>query len=397
MRRIFFLLVMIGTVCGVSAQDGSDLARVNLSGYAYVPEFTLTFSPGSRINIDGRRVSMRSCRILPAQKSLVTEKSGRLIFELVTIRPANGDVTGFTTPVGTQQFRGRIEIRAADEGILIINTLPVRDYLASVLGGEMGENFRDEALKAQAVAIRSYYYAKRRLNRRQAFDVSNTDGVDMVYRGSGFATDKMYEIMKQTAGLFLVGPDERPALALFHSTSGGLILKDKVFTSDFYNPPQEPVLRKDTDEKGRPLASSSPYFTFDITLSGEQLIRALYPVVRLSRLTDIRLRYFPGTACVDFIGLIDQDGNTHWIKGFNFVSLVQQHITLGLGSIDFSVQKQGGRFRFTGRGFGHQCGMSQYSAEKLAQGGYGFKQILRRYYPQYKLVAIPAASALLRK
>jgi SpoIID/LytB domain protein len=131
-----------------------------------------------------------------------------------------------------------------------------------------------------------------------------------------------------------------------------------------------------------------------VNLSEGQLLRALRPNLKLTRLLDIRLRYFEGTECVDFIGLTDEAGSTHWIKGFSFVSLVQRRLTLGLGSIRFSVQKQGDSFRFTGMGFGHQCGMSQYSADSLARRGYGFKDILRRYYPRYRLVEIPSSQVL---
>jgi stage II sporulation protein D len=393
MHRLLCIICMVADLCVCPALGAEDLARVNLTGYAQVPEFALTISPGSRVTVNGRVVPTRTCRVLPPKKLLITAKDARMALELITIEPAAGKVTGFTTPLGTQEFLGRIEIRNTSDGILIINTLPVRDYLASVLGGEMGGAFHDEALKAQAVAVRSYYYAKRRMNRRQTYDVCNTDGIDMVYRGSGFATPKMYEILDSTNNLYLVGADGTPALALFHSTSGGLILKDEVFSSDFYSPPREPVLCADTDKKGRPLAASSPYFEFEVTLREDQLLRALGPTLKLGRLLEIRLRCFEGTECVDFVGLVDENGSTHWLKGFSFVSMVQQRVTLRLGSIRFKVQKEGDSFRFTGTGFGHQCGMSQYSADKLARGGCGFREILRRYYPQYRLVKIQDAQA----
>jgi stage II sporulation protein D len=252
----------------------------------------------------------------------------------------------------------------------------------------MGESFCDEALKAQAVAIRSYYYAKRLRNRGEAYDVSNTDGVDMVYRGTSFATPKMYEIIEVTGGLYLTRSDGSLALALFHSTSGGWILKDEVFSSDFYQPPSQPVLCRDVDEGGRPLASASPYFEFDITFSARELARLVSPLLKIAQVSDIELKYFTGSECVDFIGLKDEAYDTHWLKAFEFVSVIQQAGILELGSIQFYVEKEGGSFHFRGKGFGHQCGMSQYSAQALALSGMNFKDILARYYPQYRLVII---------
>jgi stage II sporulation protein D len=364
MRFIFFVLILLSSSFSLGAQTSQGLVRVNLTGYAHVPQFTLGFSKGSRIVIN----------------------SEALRFSTVVIRPQN--LTSFTTYMGTQYFKGYIQIIVEEEGILIVNTLTLPDYLASVLGGEMGSAFCDEALKAQAVAIRSYYFAQKQHNKDLLYDVCNTDGIDMVYRGTTFATQRMYDIIKQTEDLYLVQSDGNLAKPLFHSTSGGWILKDAVFSSDFYNPPSQPVLRKDVDERGMPLASASPYFEFDVRFSSQELTRALSPLLKVKYISGIKLTYFTGTECVDFIGLVDGSDNVHWLKAFKFVSLIQQSGTLKLRSIQFVVQKEGGFFRFVGKGFGHQCGMSQFSADALGRSGYNFREILLRYYPQYRLVKI---------
>lgn len=386
MRSVFFVLLVLCGSYSLGAQSLQGFVRVNLTGYARVSQFTLGLSQGSHILIDGKSYEMRTCDIFPGKQVLVTEREKTLRFSTIVIHPK--DLTSFTTRLGTQYFKGRIRIQCVAEGILIVNTVPVLDYLASVLGGEMGSGFCEEALKAQAVAIRSYYFAKRQRNRDLAYDVCNTDGIDMVYRGADFATKKMYDIIAQTKDLYLIEGDGTIAVPLFHSTSGGWILKDKVFSSDFYNPPVRPVLSRDVDEQGTPLALSSPYFEFDVTFTQQQLTGALAPFLKINFISDIRLTYFEGTDCVDFIGLVDEADNIHWLKAFKFVSLLQQSGTLKLGSIQFGVEKQGDSFRFFGKGFGHQCGMSQYSADTLGRKGYGFREILLRYYPQFRLVKI---------
>jgi stage II sporulation protein D len=386
MHRIIAVIFLFVFLFSLGAQSKPREVRVNLTGYARVPQFTLAFSLGSRLLIDNKNYELKSCAVFPAKKSLTTDKGKSLAFRQILIQ--TGGETLLTTRAGTQGFIGRMEITATDEGILIINTLPERDYLASVLGGEMGEAFCDEALKAQAVAIRSYFYAKKLRNRGSAYDVCNTDGVDMVYRGKSFASKRMYDIIAETKDLYLVQADGSPAQALFHSTSGGWILKDEVFSSDYFKPPAEPALCLDVDENGRPLAASSPYFEFSVSFTSQELGRLLSPLVKISRINDIRLKYFKGTECVDFIGLADEAYNIHWLKGFEFVSAIQQAGILELGSIQFLVEKQGDSFQFRGRGFGHQCGMSQYSAEALGRRGMSFKDILARYYPQYRLVKI---------
>ncbi|MBN1799325.1 MAG: SpoIID/LytB domain-containing protein [Spirochaetales bacterium] len=386
MRFVLTVLIILFNSYSLGAQSLQGLVRVNLTGYAHVPQFTLGFSKGSHILINSEDHEMSSCDIYPEKQLLVTDQGQTVRFNTIVIRPK--DVTSFTTRLGTQYFKGHIQILAVEDGVLIVNTVPVPDYLASVLGGEMGGAFCDEALKAQAVAIRSYYFAKKQRNKDMAYDVCNTDGIDMVYRGTAFATQKMYDIISQTKDLYLIQGDGNVAVPLFHSTSGGWILKDEVFSSDYYNPPIRPVLRKDVDDRGAPLALASPYFEFDVTFTSQEIARALSPFLKINNISDIKLTYFEGTECVDFIGLVDGSDNIHWLKAFKFVSLIQQSGTLKLGSIQFVVKKQGDSFRFIGKGFGHQCGMSQFSADALGRNGCGFREILLRYYPQYRLVKI---------
>ena len=65
--------------------------------------------------------------------------------------------------------------------------------------------------------------------------------------------------------------------------------------------------------------------------------------------------------------------------------MAQRHGINDLQSIQFNIEKIGDNYFFTGRGFGHFCGMSQYSAEELAKNGYNYEQILKKYYPDYKI------------
>ena len=53
-------------------------------------------------------------------------------------------------------YRGGFDIRREDSGLLVVNHVAIADYLASVVGAEMPRNWEIEALKAQAVAARTY-------------------------------------------------------------------------------------------------------------------------------------------------------------------------------------------------------------------------------------------------
>ena len=58
---------------------------------------------------------------------------------------------------------------------------------------------------------------------------------------------------------------------------------------------------------------------------------------------------------------------------------------LGLPSTNFQLTKQGDKYSFSGTGFGHGIGMTQYGAKNMAEDGAGYREILNHYYPNIKL------------
>jgi stage II sporulation protein D len=295
------------------------------------------------------------------------------------------DKTIFNSFAGDQEYKGDFYITNVDDKLKIINEVLIDDYFASVLGSEMGGEFSMESLKASAIAIRTYFYKKKRNYINYDYDINNADGIDMVYRGSFYATKKMYQAFKETENLFLVDNNDNLVLPLFHSTSGGIILKDIVMKSGFNDNIDNPVLLYDVDEKNIPLSIKSPYFKFNTVLTSENLKNILSTKIKTSVIQNIKLKYFSNTKCVDFIGFENNSSKIFWLKGFEFISLAQKKGFYNLRSIQFRVDKINDNYYFIGSGFGHLCGMSQYSAEKLARNGYNFTFILKKYYPNYEI------------
>ncbi len=119
--------------------------------------------------------------------------------------------------IGERRYRGQLQILPIDSGLRVINHLHLEQYLASVVGSEMPASWPQAALRAQAVAARTY--ALRQRKPRALFDVTATTA-SQVYRGLEAETASTREAVAATRGQVLLF--EGGLLdAVFHSSSGG--------------------------------------------------------------------------------------------------------------------------------------------------------------------------------
>ena len=140
-------------------------------------------------------------------------KSKRLRGPLI-VRPREG---GPSLRFGAKPYRGVFEVRSDGKQLALVNRLALELYLVGVVPGEMPSAWPAEALKAQAVAARSYALAARVTGK--SFDVY-ADVRSQVYGGESIETPEATEAVEATAGeqLSYAG---KVATAFFYSTSGG--------------------------------------------------------------------------------------------------------------------------------------------------------------------------------
>jgi stage II sporulation protein D len=382
---LFSIITVLFFLFACSYQNNKNQSvRIKITTYSNLPHFSIKLRSDSRIEIDGIDIKTDKIRIKPAGGFVsIGDNNTSVGFKRIEITANKGIF--LISPLGEQEFTGKFEIETDSASISMINVVDKKDYFAAVLGAEMGENFSDEALKSQAIAIRTYYEAKKIMNKMEKFDCKNADGSDMVYRGISRATIRMYRAFDETWNKMLFNPEGKLALPLFHSTSGGIILKDKVLSSGFDDNITDPVLLADVDMSGKPRCRLSPYFSFHTTIEYKKLIDIIRPDLGITRITGIKLKNFYKTPCVDFIGFESAD-EIRWMKAFKFISLCQQNGITSIRSVQFNAEWKEDSIEFHGNGFGHLCGMSQYGAESMARDGYNYKKILKTYYPCYSLV-----------
>ena len=271
----------------------------------------------------------------------------------------------------TSCYPGYFIVKATKSKVTAINIVDVEDYIRGVVPYEIGklDSSRFEALKAQAVAARTYVY--KHFNSRDAlgFDVF-ADTKDQVYMGYKSATPLTNAAVKATAGETMTYRGEF-IIAYYHSTCGG-----KTETMVTWDKKNLPYLKSVFSPEG---PDSVPNYVTRVERS---------PLDFRDTLLSLRPEAdFSGPADT-WLGPAERDasGRTAFcvIGGARFAGTELRSL-FSLRSTAFTLTLEDGVFVFTVTGFGHGVGMSQYGAEVMARQGKDFRQILAHYYPGTEL------------
>lgn len=138
-------------------------------------------------------------------------------------------------------YRGDLDIFAGDEGLVVVNELPLEDYLRAVVPGEMPISFGLEPLKIQAIASRSYAYHQIMESRYHAVGAHVDDSVISQVYNPGEGNNLADQAVRETKGL-VPFHDNEPIEAFFFSTSCGYTANpEEVWTTPEVGFPGEKV------------------------------------------------------------------------------------------------------------------------------------------------------------
>jgi stage II sporulation protein D len=283
--------------------------------------------------------------------------------------------------VGGQRLHGALEARATSRSVQLIQILSLEDYVAGVVGGELPKNFAGEALKAQAVAARSYalHRIERSGSAARARFLPTT--ADQVYRASSGDSPQIRIAVSATRGEFLTYRGAA-ILAAYHASSGGrTAASDEVWQKALPYLVSQPV-------RGEELAPDSYWRA---SVSRTTLGRALAPLgVRVGELRSLRVDEWSASGRAARV----------WVRGTRgerAVDATALRRALGeerIRSTRFEIEATDSGFVFSGTGFGHGVGMSQWGAEAMARDGANYREILAHFYPGTRLEqALPNVSA----
>lgn len=277
---------------------------------------------------------------------------------------------------GSRRYRGNLEVRADDQGLTAINELPVEEYMYGVIASEMPASWPLEALKAQAVAARSYALTQLGAYGKYGFDLLATQS-SQVYNGYDGEAPAASRAVDETRGIVMTYRGKLIS-AVFHSSSGGFTENSEdvwIYPLDY--------LRAKSDSAD----ANDKHYNWKVVYSKEQLINQLsgkgYVFSDLYDMTELERTSTGARVKRLAIKGLDTKGNSVVKEVYNADAV---RIALGLKSALFTMkkvfdqQKKLLQVTITGSGWGHGLGMSQYGALGLAKKGYSYQDILKYYY-----------------
>jgi stage II sporulation protein D len=297
-------------------------------------------------------------------------------------------------------YRGQLLLWPVGDRLTVVNLLDLESYLKAVLPQELGPQPmpRYEALKAQAVAARSYTLAVLGGRRDRGFDLLPTIE-DQVYGGIPAERPICSQACEETRGVLAIH-DGSPIMAYYCSTCGG----HTAAPEEIWDRPGRPCLQAVRDRgprTDRSFCQPSPWFHWTQEWSGDSLqevLKSALPRVipnwnplKSGPLQSVTVLKRSVSQRVSVLRLGFQHGSVD-LHGDQIRWVLRRPGTgEGLRSSLINKvevkQKRGriARLRITGQGYGHGVGMCQFGAMGMAEAGYPFDQILRFYYPGVSL------------
>ena len=273
--------------------------------------------------------------------------------------------------VGQKRYSGILNIFVLDSEILVINILKIEKYLSSVVGSEMPAKWPLEALKAQAIASRTYALKQKG---NSLYDIDSTQR-NQVYNGLESSTYKTSRAVRSTRSLVLTYKNKLIS-ALFHSSSGGMTENSQDVWKNEY-----PYLSsvKDFDK-------NNPKLRWQKKFSSEEL-QKIFP--KIGGIKKIEILNITNTGRVKNVKIVgkygsDQISGVDIRKRMNLKSTFmrfkfiedKKYITDNDNS-NIPIEK---KLIVLGQGSGHGVGMSQWGARYMASKGQKAERILKHFY-----------------
>ncbi len=327
-------------------------------------------SPYKLVDMNSGRTLLRGDGL---EETTVSFRGGELILgadrfrtagvKLITRRDGAVELNGI-------RYRGEVSLVVGSQNRLrAVNRLDIEEYIRGVLGSEMPSYWDKEALMAQAISVRTYA-----LHRK--LEQEELSSLHLAYQGTKNENWRLNKIVAETEGIVMLYKGKLFP-AYFHSTCGG-------HTED--------VAHVFGDESILPLSGvkcgfcdRSKYYRWEVGISKADLEKKLG-------------RAYPGLKGVTSVVPTDLGPGGHsskviikYAKGNIKMEANEFRLQVGPNAVlstTFSTRDNGSEIRFTGSGWGHGVGMCQYGAQKMAEKGYQWFEILKHYYPGVEFVQV---------
>ncbi len=309
--------------------------------------------------------SKKQIRKIQANKNFTIDFAA-LQYNAVEIRGENIQLKDLQVTINGKKYFGGVRINKNRGSLTVINLVPVEEYLRGVLPEEMSISFHAEALRAQAVAARSFTLKNTGRHASEGYDLCAGTHCQ-VYEGVANVANETDKAVRDTRGEILYF-NGSAALTTFHTDSGGMTESGlNVWGTD------TPYLQAATE-----FEKQTQPWTVRVTKSDfASRMGAAFGNLERVELSQLVI----GKSATDRF-------NSGRIKFAIFVGSKKNARLTGaeirskfsLPSTLCNIKIEGGEVVFEGFGRGHGVGMSQYGANAYAKAGWNYKKILAHYY-----------------
>lgn len=293
---------------------------------------------------------------------------------------------------GTPVYRGCIEIIAEDEGLLLINELPVEQYLEGVVPSEMPSSYPAEALKAQAVCARTYAWKQIQEKRLEEYGADVDDSVNFQVYQNIFPQESTTNAVSETKGE-VICQDKELIEAYYFSTSAGVTSTDEVWgakeaASYLKSVPcafdaQEPWSAWKVEIPWDQLQTNARKYTDpEAALKSIQITRKNQSGAVIGLWVTTDRGSFSLAEEYDIREFLSPSGCT--IYGKDGAVMTGDALLL---SAYFTMELYPGeKVCISGKGYGHGVGMSQNGAKAMAEQGYTYREILDYFFQDIEIL-----------
>ncbi len=274
--------------------------------------------------------------------------------------------------INGRKFKGGLEIIKRDNGaVSVINYLPLEDYVKGISIRETSHYWPMAALKAEAVAFRTFALYRAEQFKNKEWDVTD-DVYSQVYGGQEAERYRITEAVDKTKGeaLYYNG---KILPAFYHSTCAGAT-EDALVLWNVNLAPLKGVVCG--------FCKDSPHFSWKTTVAKDKIKELLKKQGRkIDKLEEIVVsgREISGRIINLNIVTVEKDIE---ISAKDFRNLIGPDI---IRSTNFKISLNNGDLIFDGLGWGHGVGLCQWGAYFMAKTGADYLKILKYYYPGSRL------------
>ena len=269
-----------------------------------------------------------------------------------------------------------------------IEEISIDEYLYGVVSAEMPANYEEEALKAQAVAARTYtiYQISNNNGKHKNADICDDSTCCQAWiskenRMKRWSEEerennwnKIVKAVNSTAGKIITYNNEA-INAFFHSNSGG---KTEIPSNVWIGGKDFPYL-KSVETSGEEAYSQ---YSSEVKISKKDLLEKIK-----KEYSDIQIN-FDEIEGIKILGYT-QSGRVKTVKfGNTEIAGTKVRSIIGLKSTNFSIKIDGDNVIFSVTGYGHGVGMSQTGADSMAKKGKSYEEILKHFYRGVEITTI---------